>query len=267
MTSLKIPQEIKEIFPYEKVRPIQDKLILTTYTSLKERKNVIIEGANGLGKTVATLTSCIPIAREKDLQIIHVCRTNKQADRVISELKEIGKKTPISGVSLRGRREMCPHPLVQKHAEDAATASVLCAQLKKLRKCEFHNRMNDRLPNMRNVLKVLQNTPSTSTEILELCKESRICAYELILKLVEDVDVVASSYQYIFNPSIRDVFMNKISRGLDEILLIVDECHNIIDTSISISSDQLSIYSLRQALKEIKTFGKHEFLRLVRALI
>ncbi|MHA1212904.1 MAG: hypothetical protein ACTSSH_10630, partial [Candidatus Heimdallarchaeota archaeon] len=73
--------------------------------------------------------------------------------------------------------------------------------------------------------------------------------------------------QYIFNPSIRDVFMNKISRGLDEILLIVDECHNIIDTSIGISSDQLSIYSLRQALKEIKTFGKHEFLRLVRALI
>ena len=182
MASIKIPKEITDIFPYEQIRPIQDKLIYTTYSSLKSGKNVIIEGANGLGKTVATLTSCIPIAREKDLQIIHVCRTNKQADRVITELKEIAKTTPISGVSLRGRREMCPHPLVQKHAADAATASMLCGQLKKLRKCEYHNRMAETLPHMKNALKVLKTLPSSSAEITELCEESRICSYELILK-------------------------------------------------------------------------------------
>ncbi len=266
MASIKIPKEITDIFPYEKIRPIQDKLIYTTYSSLKSGNNVIIEGANGLGKTVATLTSCIPIAREKELQIIHVCRTNKQADRVITELKEIAKTTSISGVSLRGRREMCPHPLVQKHADDAATASVLCGQLKKLRKCEYHNRMSETLPHMKNALKVLKTVPSSSTEINDLCEESRICPYELILKLIEDVDVIAASYQYIFNPSIREVFMNKVSRAMDEILLIVDECHNIIDTSINISSDQLSLYSVRQALKEVKAFSKHEFLRLVRFL-
>lgn len=266
MATIKIPQEVKDIFPYEKIRPIQDKLILTTYSALKAGKNVIIEGANGLGKTVATLTSCIPIAREKNLQIIHVCRTNKQADRVVSELKEIAKATPVSGVSLRGRREMCPHPLVQKHADDAVTASVLCGQLKKLRKCEYHNRMSESLPHMRNAIKVLKSVPSSSTEINELCEESRICSYELILKLLEEVDVVASSYQYIFNPNIRDTFLKRVSRGLDEILLIVDECHNIIDTSLNISSGQLSIYSVRQALKEIKTFDKLEFLRLIRFL-
>ena len=266
MAAVKIPQEVKDIFPYEEIRPIQDKLILTTYTSLKAGKNVIIEGANGLGKTVAALTACIPIAREKNLQIIHCCRTNKQADRVITELKEIAKVTDVSGVSLRGRREMCPHPLVQKHADDAVTASVLCGQLKKLRKCDYHNRMSETLPHMRNVLKVLKNVPSTSTEIHELCEESKICSYELIQKLLEEVDVVAASYQYIFNPNIRDTFLKRIARGMDEILLIVDECHNIIDTSIDISSDQLTIYSVRQALKEIKTFNKHEFLRLMRFL-
>ncbi len=266
MTPLNIPQEVKDVFPYDTIRPIQDKLIYTTYSALKERKNVIIEGANGLGKTVATLASCIPIAREKHLQLIHVCRTNKQADRVISELKEISKVTPISGVSIRGRREMCSHPLVLKHSDDAATASILCGQLKKLRKCEYYNRMNERLPHLQNILKVLRTTPSSSTEIIELCEESKLCPYELILTLIEDVEVVASSYQYIFNPSIRDIFMNKISRGLDEILLIVDECHNIIDTSIDISSDQLSSYSVRQALKEVKDYAKTEFLRLIRGL-
>lgn len=266
MTTIQIPEEVKELFPYKSIRPIQDKLIYTTYSSLKQRKNVIIEGANGLGKTIAALTSCIPIAREKQLQIIHVCRTNKQADRVISELKEIGKKSTISGVSIRGRREMCLHPFVEKHADDSATASVLCGQLKKLRKCEYHNRMNERLPHLQNTLKILKDTPATSTDIQKLCDESKICPYELILKVIEDVTVVAASYQYVFNPNIREIFMNKVSRGMNEILLIVDECHNIIDTSIDISSDQLSIFSVRQALKEVKAFGKSEFIRIVRGL-
>ncbi|NHJ04550.1 MAG: hypothetical protein EAX90_06990 [Candidatus Heimdallarchaeota archaeon] len=266
MTALKIPVEIIDIFPYENIRPIQDKLIHTVHSALKEKKNVIIEGANGLGKTVATLTACLPIAREKNLQIVHICRTNKQADRVISELKEIAKVTPVSGVSIRGRRDMCPHPIVEKHADDAVTASVLCGQLKKLRKCEYFTRMNEQLPHLGNVLKVLENVPSSSTEIHDVCAEHRICPYELILKLIESVDVIAASYQYIFNPSIRDVFLNRASKGLNEILLIVDECHNIIDTCLDISSDQLSIFSIRQALKEIKAFNYPQFLRLIRGL-
>lgn len=267
MTAIKIPAEIIDIFPYDDIRPIQDELISTIYSALKEKKNIVIEGANGLGKTVATLTACLPIARERDLQIIHVCRTNKQADRVISELKEIAKETDVSGVSIRGRREMCPHPIIEKHADDAATASVLCNQLKKLRKCEYFNRMDEKSPNFRNVMKVLQEVPSTSTEINNICRENRLCPYELILKLVEKVDVIGASYQYLFNPPIRDVFLNKIDRGMSELLLIVDECHNIIDASLNISSDQLSIFSLRQALKEIKAFNYPQFLRLIRGLI
>ncbi|MBD3192236.1 MAG: hypothetical protein GF308_16465 [Candidatus Heimdallarchaeota archaeon] len=266
MTTLKIASEIKEIFPYEKIRPIQDELIHTIHSSLKERKNVIIEGANGLGKTVATLTACLPIAREHELQVVHVCRTNKQADRVIAELKEIAKQTSVSGISIRGRRDMCPHPLIKKHGTDAATASVLCGQLKKLKKCEFCNRLAGSLPYLNSTIKALKAVPSSSGDILQACEEHRICPYELIRQLIEEVDVVAASYQYIFNPPIREIFMNRVARGMNEILLIVDECHNIIDASLDISSDQLSIFSIRQAAKEIKAFGNHEFIRLIRTL-
>ena len=266
MTTSKIPAEVIDIFPYDEIRPIQDTLIATIHSALKEGKSVIVEGANGLGKTVATLCACLPIAREKKLQIIHTCRTNKQADRVITELKEIAKKTPVSGISLRGRREMCPNPLIEKHADDAATASALCGQLKKLKKCEYYNRMSERLPHLKNTLKVLGNIPSSSTDINEVCQENRICAYELILTLAEQVDVIAASYQYLFNPRIRDIFMKKTNKGMDELLLIVDECHNIIGTALDISSDQLSIFSVRQALKEIRTFNNNEYVRLVRFL-
>jgi DNA excision repair protein ERCC-2 len=266
MAIKKLPQEIIDLFPYQQVRPIQDDLIETIYDALHERKNVIVEGANGLGKTVATLSAAIPIAREKGLQIVHVCRTNKQADRVISELKEISKKTNVSGVSIRGRLDMCPHKVIKEHADDAATASILCGQLKKLHKCEFYTRMTAQTADFRNVMKVLESSATSSAEIVKVCKDHRLCPYEVILKLVERVDVVGASYQYIFNPPIREIFLNKVQKSMPDILLIVDECHNLIDASLSISSDQLSIYSVRQTLKEVKAFGNHRFLRLVRAL-
>jgi len=126
--------------------------------------------------------------------------------------------------------------------------------------------MSEQLPYMKNVLKILREAPASSSEINEICEANRVCPYEIILKLLEEVDVIGASYQYIFNPNIRDVFMNKTSKGLNDILLIVDECHNIIDTCIDISSDQLSLFSVRQALKEIKAFNRNEFLRLVRGL-
>jgi DNA excision repair protein ERCC-2 len=267
MTQYSIDREIINIFPYENIRKIQDKLICTISSAIQSKKNVVIEGANGLGKTVATLTACLPYAKENKLQILHLCRTNKQADRVITELKEIAKKTDVSGISIRGRMELCPHELIKKHCDDAVTASVLCGQLKKLKKCEYHLRMSDRLPHLKNTLKILRSLPSSSADILAVCKENRICPYEVIAKLSEEVDVIGASYQYLFNPNIREIFINRLNRNMNEILLIIDECHNIIDTCLDIASSQLSLYSARQALKEIKAFDQLKFHRLVRALI
>ena len=104
---IKLPSAVTKYFPYSDVRPHQDEFISTVYNAVHERRSVLIEGSNGLGKTISALSACIPVAMEKNLKILYVARTHRQHDRVIEELKAIHRQQPVTGVSIRGRNEMC----------------------------------------------------------------------------------------------------------------------------------------------------------------
>ena len=128
MTTL--PREVMEYFPYPSVRPHQDQFINTVFTAVKERKSVLIEGSNGLGKTISALSACLPTAIEKDLKILYVARTHRQHDRVIEELRAVFKKRPITGISLRGRAEMCLNAFASRSTYDTKSLMEVCEMLK-----------------------------------------------------------------------------------------------------------------------------------------
>jgi len=80
---IKLPSQVAEYFPYDSVRPHQDEFINTVYNAVSSRRSVLIEGSNGLGKTISALSAVLPIAIEKKLKILYVARTHRQHDRVI----------------------------------------------------------------------------------------------------------------------------------------------------------------------------------------
>jgi DNA excision repair protein ERCC-2 len=90
---------------------------------------------------------------------------------------------------------------------------------------------------------------------MRVCKKKRICPYELIKSAISDVNVVALSYLYVFDPEIRTAFFKNLDTQLQKIILIVDEAHNLPETAIDISSSSLSLYVMRQAELEAKKFG------------
>ena len=103
----KLPIQVTKYFPYSSVRPCQDDFIETVYNAVKERRSVLIEGSNGLGKTISSLSACLPVAMEKDLKILYVARTHRQHDRVIEELKAINRKhTRRRGLNSRTQRNV-----------------------------------------------------------------------------------------------------------------------------------------------------------------
>src|SRR5215469_7235006 len=105
--AVELSPQVMEYFPYPKVRIHQDQFINTIYNAVSAKQSVLIEGSNGLGKTISALSACLPVAIEKKLKILYVARTHRQHERVIDELRMIYKKHPISGISLKGRNEMC----------------------------------------------------------------------------------------------------------------------------------------------------------------
>jgi DNA excision repair protein ERCC-2 len=129
-------KDVAHFFPYTDVRPFQDQFIETIFNAVEEGRSVAIEGSNGLGKTIAALSACLPKALEKNLKILYVARTHRQHDRVIEELKNISRKQSVSGLSVRGRHEMCMNPFVGDNAQDARAVMEICELLKTKNRCQ-----------------------------------------------------------------------------------------------------------------------------------
>lgn len=255
---LRLHERVKEYFPYSTMRPSQEEFVNTIYEALESRSHALLEGSNGLGKTVAALSACLPVAKEQGLRVLYVAKTHRQHDRVIEELNAISKRMDVSGVSLRGRCNMCLHPLITRHRADARAAMEICELLKSRERCSYHLNMKRKSDRYADVLLHVSSKPFKASEILEVCRVESFCPYEITKFAVEDTDVVALSYLYVFDPAVRGAFLHHLSKPLTQVILVVDEAHNLPDTAVEIASDALTLFVVRQAQREAERFNHPE---------
>ncbi len=263
-----------EYFPYPSVRPFQDILANTIYEAVEKGSHVLLEGSNGLGKTVAALSACLPVAKERGLKILYTAKTHRQHDRVIEELRVISKRQTVSGLSIRGRCEMCLHPLIARHAPDARSAMEICELLKARGECPYHGSIGEKFDRFSELLSHVSSTACSATEIQEACRAEGFCPYELVKTALGEADIIALSYLYVFDPPIRSALLKHLERPLNQVLLIVDEAHNLPETAIEIASDTLTLFTIRQAEREAKQFDYkdiavfcREFMRIIERMV
>ena len=239
---IKLPSAVAKYFPYQSVRPHQDEFISTVYNAVHERRSVLIEGSNGLGKTISALSACLPVAMEKDLKILYVARTHRQHDRVIEELKAIHRKQPVAGVSIRGRNEMCLNAFATGGAFDSKSMMEVCELLKAKSRCPYYVNVLKRTPDFIQLAAAVAARPYLASDILSICMKRELCPYELVKSAVSEARVIALSYLYVFDPNIRNAFLKNLEQELSKIILIVDEAHNLPETAIDISSTQFILF-------------------------
>jgi DNA excision repair protein ERCC-2 len=250
----KLPKEVKEYFPYVSVRPFQDQFIKTVFAAVEDQRSVLIEGSNGLGKTISALSACLPVAVEKGLKILYVARTHRQHDRVIEELRAVFKRHPISGVSLRGRNQMCLNSFAARNALDAKSLMEVCELLKAKGRCPYHIAPEEQTYEYLQLQQQIATRPYKASEIQRICRKKGVCPYELVKASLSDVTVIALSYLYVFDPVIRTAFLKNFDSQMQKIILIVDEAHNLPETAIDIASRSLSLFVLKQAELEAKKY-------------
>jgi len=255
---IKLPSEAEEYFPYNSVRPHQDDFISTVYSAVDNKRSVLIEGSNGLGKTISSLSACLPVAIKKNLKILYVARTHRQHDRVIEELRAVYKRHPVSGVSIRGRNEMCLNAFAADGGFDSKSMMEVCELLKAKGRCPFYVNVDNRTYDYLQLQQQVATHPYMASEILRFCRKKELCPYELVKGAVSDAKVIALSYLYVFDPQIRNAFLKNLETDLGKIILIVDEAHNLPETAVDISSSSLSLFVMKQAESEAKHFGKKD---------
>ena len=251
---IKLPNQVSAFFPYSSVRPHQDEFVSTVFNAVHERRSVLIEGSNGLGKTISALSACVPVAIEKNLKILYVARTHRQHDRVIEELRAIYNKHHVSGVSIRGRNEMCLNVFAQRGAFDSKSLMEVCELLKAKGRCPYYVSVDERTYDYLVLQQQVSTKPYMASEIIQVCKKKQVCPYELVKSALSEAKVIALSYLYVFDPQIRTAFLKNLETEPGKIILIVDEAHNLPETAIDISSSTLSLFVMKQAELEANRF-------------
>jgi len=247
-----------EYFPYEELRPHQREFIDLVAEAVKNGENAIIEAPTGFGKTVSVLAGILPHAKEMGYKVLYLARTHRQMDRVIEELKAINRKSPVSGVELRSRKDLCLHTYLTQFTSDAYTAMVVCKNLKKLGKCEFYENEKKKKTEFDELVKFFLGEPSHPAEILNYAETLELCPYDLTRRVAEKADVIVASYLYLLSPSIRENFMSSLDVDYSDLIVVFDEAHNLPDQAISALSDRISIHTVNRAIKEADEYNEHE---------
>ncbi|MHA2430028.1 MAG: helicase C-terminal domain-containing protein [Promethearchaeota archaeon] len=137
-------------------------------------------------------------------------------------------------------------------------AMSVCRDLRKNRNCAHYNKLikkKDQYSNPKLIAPELLNKPIDAEELIDFCKEKTFCPYYLSKFLLNEMNLVICNYQWLFNPHIRFNFLKFVGKELQECILVIDECHNLIDVATEINSERISPYLLRLCLRDLELYS------------
>ena len=256
-------------FPY-KPRKNQTAIMQTIKNSLESKRDIVFESGTGSGKTICTLTSTLEHVLEHNKKIIYSTRTNAQQRQVILELREIRNKNKdikekIFGVGIQGRANMCIlarfDPELAKGTSEEL--SKFCSNEKKKAKssdrdknksCIYYRNflVKERFETVKEWVK--KELP-TAEEFIEYCEKKELCPYEINKLLMRESPLVIVPYIYIFDLMIRNMLFDCLAVPEDDMILIVDEAHNLPDYIRDLYSAQLSMFMLNSCVLEAEKYG------------
>lgn len=255
-----------DIFPYN-LRENQKNIMQDIEYALKLKNHLVFESGTGSGKTICVLCSTLRYALDNQKRIIYTTRTNAQQQQVIFELREIRKKTRdnrIFGIGMQGRANMC---ILAKNDSEMSNGtseelSKFCTNQKKLvlsnkknHGCEYYRNFISDKTKVEKILVWTREKLPTAEELIEYCERNKVCPYELNKKLINEAQAIIIPYIYVFDKSIRIMLLEWLSISEEDIILVVDEAHNLPDYLRDLYSTQLSVWMLNSCIMEAEKVG------------
>jgi DNA excision repair protein ERCC-2 len=247
----------KYLFPFEKIRKEQDKLIEQMVRILDEKKHLIANAPTGLGKTVSTLGPALKKAIDNKLCIFFLTPRHTQHKIAVDTLNAIKKKYNLkfNAVDFIGKKWMCTVPGVENLF--GSQFYEYCSSQKEEAKCEFYQNTKKNESKLtveaENLVAEMQKGKILHAEkLIEIAAEKNLCAYEVCAAMAKNATVIICDYFHLLHPHIRAMFMRRTGKSMDQSILIFDEGHNVPDKVRELMSDKLTSFILHAAKQEAK---------------
>lgn len=250
-------------FPHQTIRAGQDELIKDIEQALAQKKILLAHAPTGLGKTAAVLTVALQQAlKEKKCRVFFLTNRHTQHQIAVNTLKLIKEKMiqeksgeELICADLIGKRWMCSQEVSGLFGSEF---NEYCKAVVEKEECEFYNKVRKKKAltvEGKLLLEKLQKKGILhNEELIALSKEEEMCSYEISLALARKAQVIIGDYYYLFNPFVQNTLFNKLEIELENIIVIVDEGHNLPNRVAEMLSSNLTSYVLRNAVLEARKF-------------
>ena len=246
-------------FPHEKIRGGQDELIKDLRKTFNDKKVLLAHAPTGLGKTASALSVALEFALEKKKRVFFLTNRHTQHQIAINTLKDIQKKTgeEIITIDLIGKKWMCNQEVASLFANEF---NEYCKAVVEKGECEFYSKVKTQKKEITVEAKkknseLKHKGPLHNEELINSCKEEGFCSYEMALLLAKEAKVLIGDYNYLFNPFIQDTILKKMNIEVEDIILILDEGHNLPGRVAEMMSSMLTSNMIKNGIIEAKKFG------------
>ncbi len=208
-------------FPHTAPRPIQQKLIAAVEQAVRSGENLIAEAPTGSGKTAAVLYPALREGLTSGKQVVFLTSKTLQQKMAVSALQAMNERA-FSTLQVRTKEKMCANDRILCHEEFCRFAENYP---EKMARSNILGRLRESYPH---------HDPDT---VFEEARREEVCPFEVQLELAERADAIVGDYNYVFEPGVA--LRHLIGEELKDVILLVDEAHNLPDRARKIFSPEL----------------------------
>ncbi|MEF8874361.1 MAG: helicase C-terminal domain-containing protein [Candidatus Thermoplasmatota archaeon] len=228
-------------FPFEKIRKGQKEFKEDASNAFERKKRLIAHAPTGIGKTAAVLPAAVR-AKEEGQKVFFLTSKQSQHNIAIETVKKM--PTSVNATDVISKKHMCPrdesklpYPVFEEFCSESGQ-----------KKCNLFNKK------MEKVVEDLKQDTNHVSEIVEFCSSKNVCPHKAALLAGKDSDLIVCDYNYIFS-DIRERIFELLEIELQDVLLIVDEAHNLPDRIRANLEEKLSIALLEEAFKLLQGYS------------
>ena len=218
---------------HEEARPGQLEMIHDCLKALQHGGHHLAAAPTGIGKTAAALAAAIDAARTANGPRTIFFLTSRQSQHkiVVDTVRRINARRPpqekVRLVDMVGQSNMCVQPFAK---ESPPLFSLLCSQARSQRSCKPYL---TQAPGLRQ--RILSD-PLHVDELVQMAQThsehgvpTLTCPWKAAREAVSSADVFVGDYNHLFVDAVRDASLNAMEVDLSDIIVIVDEAHNLPD--------------------------------------
>ncbi|HUF79031.1 MAG TPA: ATP-dependent DNA helicase, partial [Thermoanaerobaculia bacterium] len=223
-------------FPYPQVRPGQEAIVAAVETALGQREHLLLQATTGIGKTVAALYPALRHCLAHDKRLFVLTAKTLQQEMATQVLELLNREGAFRALRLRAKAKMCANGQVLCHEEYCPYAKDYQAKLQS-------SKILDRL--------LAHHAYLDPDAVFEAARAAEVCPFEVSLELAGRVQVTVCDYNYAFDPYVSLGDFGPES-DLSDVVLVIDEIHNLVDRGRGYYSPELSAAAVVRATDALR---------------